>query len=191
MARRLVLGKAGSDYGLFVSKSGTDVVNDSGTLTNGDNLLFDSRVGIGSLPLKFHGQGTLGLPSTRTDTLKGDTFTTITHNLGYKPFVIVQWCFSTDVTSGVATKMYPAMHFYYNEFDYDTEFGSNTQEFDSFFKGGVWFEVTTTTLKIYNNFAGGEKTAELDNVLEETETISPLEIKYAFLIFDVEGVDTT
>ena len=198
MARRLVLGKAGSDYGLFVSKSGTDVVNDSGTLTNGDNLLFDSRVGIGSLPLKFHGQGTLGLPSTRTDTLKGDTFTTITfpdeagsgQGLGYKPFVIVQWCFTTDLVSGVASKMYPAMHFYYDEFDYDTEFGSNTQEFDSFFKGGVWFEVTTTTLKIYNNFAGGEKTAELDNVLEETETISPLEIKYAFLIFDVEGVDT-
>jgi len=52
MARRLVLGKAGSDYGLFVSKSGTDVVNDSGTLTNVDNsgnlcnndlMIFDSR----------------------------------------------------------------------------------------------------------------------------------------------------
>ena len=198
MARRLVLGKAGSDYGLFVSKSGTDVVNDSGTLTNGDNLLFDSRVGIGSLPLKFHGQGTLGLPSTQTDTLTGDTFATISfpdeagtgQGLGYKPFVIVQWCFSTDVSNGVATKMYPAMHFYYDEFDYDTEFGSNTQEYESVFKGGVWFEVTTTTLKIYNNFAGGEKTEELDNVVGETETISPLEIKYAFLIFDVEGVDT-
>jgi hypothetical protein len=189
MARRLVLGKAGSDYGLFVSKSGTDVVNDSGTLTNGDNLLFDSRVGIGSLPLKFHGQGTLGLPSTRTDTLKGDTFTTITHNLGYKPFVIVQWCFSTDVTSGVATKMYPAMHFYYDEYDYDID-GSREEEFNAEFKGGVWFEVSNTALKIYNNFAGGLKTAELNDVLEEQEIISPLEIKYAFLIFDVEGVDT-
>ena len=190
MARRLVLGKAGSDYGLFVSKSGTDVVNDSGTLTNGDNLLFDSRVGIGSLPLKFHGQGTLGLPSTQTDTIKGDTFATITHNLGYKPFVVVQWCFSTDVSSGVATKMYPAMHFYYDEFDYDTEFGSNTQEYESVFKGGVWFEVTTTTLKIYNNFAGERSFATLDGVLEDEDDISPLEIKYAFLIFDVEGVDT-
>jgi hypothetical protein len=28
-------------------------------------------------------------------------------------------------------------------------------------------------------------------ILQEVETISPLEIKYAFLIFDVEGVDTT
>jgi len=186
MARRLVLGKAGSDYGLFVSKSGTDVVNDSGVLTSGENLLFDSRVGIGSLPLKFHGQGTLSPPAS----VGGKTTTTITHSLNYKPFVIVQWCFSTDVSSGVATKMYPAMHFYYDEFDYNTEYGNNTQDYESVFKGGVWFEVTTTTLKIYNNFAGGERTAEVDNVLEETETISPLEIKYAFLIFDVEGVDT-
>jgi hypothetical protein len=194
MARKLLLGKAGSDYGLFVSKTDasgntTDVVNDSGVLTDGTNLLFDSRVGIGSLPLKFHGQGTIGLPSTSTDTLTGDTFATITHNLGYKPFVIVQWCFSTDVTSGVATKMYPAMHFYYDEYDYDID-GSREEEFNAEFKGGVWFEVSNTALKIYNNFAGGLKTAELNDVLEEQEIISPLEIKYAFLIFDVEGVDT-
>ena len=111
MAKRILLGKASSDYGLFVSKAGTDVVNNSNVLTSSENLIFDSRVGIGSLPLKFHGQGTLGLPSTQTDTVTGDTFATITHNLGYKPFVIVQWCFSTDVSNGIATKMYPAMHF--------------------------------------------------------------------------------
>ena len=190
MARRLLLGKAGSDYGLFVSKSGTDVINDSGTLANGDDLLFDSRVGIGSLPLKFHGEGTLGLPSTRSDALTSDTFATITHNLGFKPFVIVQWCFSTDVSSGVATKMYPAMHFYWEEEDEDTEFGTNTQVFERESVGGVWFEVSTTTLKIYNNFAGERSFATLDGVLQEEDDISPLEIKYAFLIFDVEGVDT-
>jgi len=187
MAKRILLGKAGSDYGLFVSKAGIDVVNNSNVLTSSENLLFDSRVGIGSLPLKFHGQGTISAPAV----VGIPASTTITHSLNYKPLVIVQWCFSTDVSNGIATKMYPAMHFYYDEFDYDTEFGSNTQEFESVFKGGVWFEVTTTTLKIYNNFAGGEKTEELDNVLQEVETISPLEIKYAFLIFDVEGVDTT
>jgi len=190
MARRLLLGKAGSDYGLFVSKSGTDVINDSGTLANGDDLLFDSRVGIGSLPLKFHGEGTLGLPSTRSHALTSDTFATITHNLGFKPFVIVQWCFSTDVSSGVATKMYPAMHFYWEEDDEDTEFGTNTQVFERESVGGVWFEVSTTTLKIYNNFAGERSFATLDGVLQEEDDISPLEIKYAFLIFDVEGVDT-
>ena len=43
MARRLVLGKAGSDYGLFISKIGVDVVNDSGTLCDKDLMIFDSR----------------------------------------------------------------------------------------------------------------------------------------------------
>ena len=43
MSRRILLGKAGSDYGLFISKLGVDVVNDSGTLCNKDLLVFDSR----------------------------------------------------------------------------------------------------------------------------------------------------
>ena len=82
------------------------------------------------------------------------------------------------------------MHFYWEEEDTDTEFGTNTQVFERESVGGVWFEVTTTTLKIYNNFAGERSFATLDGVLEDEEDISPLEIKYAFLIFDVEGVDT-
>ena len=32
MTRRVLLGKGGSDYGLFISKIGVDVINDSGTL---------------------------------------------------------------------------------------------------------------------------------------------------------------
>ena len=43
MTRRVLLGKAGSDYGLFISKIGVDVVNDSGTLCNNDLMIFDSR----------------------------------------------------------------------------------------------------------------------------------------------------
>ena len=43
MSRRVLLGKAGSDYGLFISKLGVDVINDSGTLCNKDLLIFDSR----------------------------------------------------------------------------------------------------------------------------------------------------
>jgi len=188
MARRLVLGKAGSDYGLFVSKSGTDVINDSGVLTSGENLLFDSRVGIGSLPLKFHGQGTISAPAT----VGTSATTTITHSLNYKPFVIVQWCFSTDVTNGVATKMYPAMRYEFDENDYNTDYGTNEEEYDSRIYGGVTFQVTTTTVIIKNHFSGGikEYTVTGQGASQEIENISPLEIKYAFLIFDVEGVDT-
>ena len=43
VSRRVLLGKAGSDYGLFISKIGVDVVNDSGTLCNKDFMIFDSR----------------------------------------------------------------------------------------------------------------------------------------------------
>jgi hypothetical protein len=43
MSRRVLLGKAGSDYGLFVSKLGVDVTDSSGNLCNKDLLIFDSR----------------------------------------------------------------------------------------------------------------------------------------------------
>ena len=43
MSRRVLLGKGGSDYGLFISKIGVDVVDDSGNLCNNDLMIFDSR----------------------------------------------------------------------------------------------------------------------------------------------------
>ena len=43
MSRRVLLGKAGTDYGLIISKIGVDVVNDSGTLCDKDLMIFDSR----------------------------------------------------------------------------------------------------------------------------------------------------
>ena len=196
MASKVLLGKAGSDYGLFVSKTDnsgntTPVIASDGSLADGTNLQFDSRVGIGSLPLKFHGQGQLGRPATISEATSSDTFTTITHNLGYKPYCIVQWCLSTDISSGLATKMYPAMHFYFEELDEETEGqGEDVTRFQRKSVGGVWFEVSNTTLKIYNNFAGEVATEKFDGVLQETGTVTPLIINYAFLIFDVEGVET-
>ena len=186
MAKRILLGKAGSDYGLFVSKAGIDVVNNSNVLTSSENLLFDSRVGIGSLPLKFHGQGTISAPAT----VGTPASTTITHSLNYKPLVIVQWCFSTDVSNGIATKMYPAMYFNFFEDDYNSDYGISEEEYESRLYGGVGFQVTTTTLVIKNHFSGGTKeyTVTGQGASQEIENISPLAINYAFLIFDVEGV---
>ena len=186
MAKRILLGKAGSDYGLFVSKAGIDVVNNSNVLTSSENLLFDSRVGIGSLPLKFHGQGTISAPAV----VGIPASTTITHSLNYKPLVIVQWCFSTDVSNGIATKMYPAMYFNFFEDDFNSDYGINEEEYESRLYGGVSFEVTTTTLVIKNHFSGGTKeyTVTGQGASQEIENISPLAINYAFLVFDVEGV---
>jgi hypothetical protein len=186
MAKRILLGKAGSDYGLFVSKAGIDVVNNSNVLTSSENLLFDSRVGIGSLPLKFHGQGTISAPAV----VGIPASTTITHSLNYKPLVIVQWCFSTDVSNGIATKMYPAMYFNFFEDDYNSDYGISEEEYESRLYGGVGFQVTTTTLVIKNYFSGGTKEYIVtgQGASQEIENISPLAINYAFLIFDVEGV---
>ena len=69
MAKRIILGKpASEDHGLYVSKSGTDVVNSSNVLTSSTNLMFDSRVGVGALDLKYHGQGLLGVPGNNLAT---------------------------------------------------------------------------------------------------------------------------
>ena len=45
MSKRVILGKAGdgSEYGLFVSKSGTDVIDGNDDIASPQNLLFDSR----------------------------------------------------------------------------------------------------------------------------------------------------
>ena len=186
MAKRILLGKAGSDYGLFVSKAGIDVVNNSNVLTSSENLLFDSRVGIGSLPLKFHGQGTISAPAV----VGIPASTTITHSLNYKPLVIVQWCFSTDVSNGIATKMYPAIYFTFFEDDSNSDYGISEEEYESRLYGGVSFQVTTTTLVIKNHFSGGRKEYIVtgQGASQEIENISPLAINYAFLVFDVEGV---
>ena len=87
MAKRILLGKpANDDYGLYVSKSGSDVIDGSGNLTSDTNLMFDSRVGTGALNLKFHGQGLLGVPGNNLNTsnlrtVTSDTTATITHEI--------------------------------------------------------------------------------------------------------------
>jgi hypothetical protein len=201
MARRVLLGKAGSDQGFFVSKSGTDVVNSSGVLTSGENLLFDSRVGIGSLPLKFHGEGLLGVPPNVGNSsgqsiqiqqgFTSSTKATITHNLGYKPYCIVQWCFQSDLDSnGIATKMYPITHTNYQLDAEFSDYGQRVQEYSTEGVLGVWYEVTTTQLIIYNNMQGEYGYETLDGTVQYTQGTSGRSIAYAFLIFDVQGVDT-
>ena len=202
MAKRVLLGKAGSNQGFFVSKSGTDVVDTSGNLTAGTNLQFDSRVGIGSLPLKFHGQGVLGIPPNAEDSedqsiqiqtgFVSGTKATITHNLGYRPFCIVQWCFNSDLDlNGIATKMYPAMHANFEAEAEESDYGNNIQEYRSEGVLGVWYEITTTQLIIYNNFQGIYGYESLDSEIQYTDYTQGKAIDYAFLIFDVEGVETT
>ena len=197
MARRIILGKpAGEDYGLYVSKSETNVVDASNNLTSATNLMFDARGGVGSLDLKFHGQGLLGVPgnnlATATDLNTSDTFATISHNLGFEPFVIVQWTLQSDLSGGVATKMYQASA------DFNTD---STRFFSSGGQGttqqrlaraGVSYTVNSSSLIIKNNMIGElfiSKSGTLGQTFSETSRsyVGGKSIAYAFLIFDLQG----
>jgi len=103
MSRRIVLGKVNSsDHGIFVSKTGQDIVDSSGNLTSAVNQLFNSKASsAGNFTLKRKGQ----LVISGASTISGNS-TTITHNLGFRPLVFAQWCFPNELDSNnVATKM--------------------------------------------------------------------------------------
>jgi len=193
MAKRLLIGKpSGEDYGLYVSKPGVDVINGSNVLTDRDNLQFDSEVGVGSLNLKNYGQGLLGIPGnsalTSGSTIgASDSVAVITHNLGFIPFVIVQWCLQSDISGGVATKMYTASMDWTSNAGQTTNISANELQT----KGGVSYAVTNSTLTITNNMVGQMKrTFSLQSGgFAETSrfTQGGVAVGYAYLIFDLQG----
>ena len=90
--KRIVLGKRGSDYGLFISKDGEDA---DSTSTSG--LIFDSNAAF-TPTIKTYGQGFLQATTAfRSGTPKaeyssGDAGTVrITHGLNYAPQVYMRW----------------------------------------------------------------------------------------------------
>ena len=89
MANRILAGNRGSGgYGLYVSKTGEDV------LTTTEGLAFDSRAG-NSTGIKTMGQG------TTTSTAE------IVHGLSYEPLFAVRWCTSAELDgNNIATKVF-------------------------------------------------------------------------------------
>lgn len=94
MARRIVLGKRGNDYGLFVSKATEDAAS-----TSTDGLIFDSNAAY-TMNVKTYGQGFLSATTTwRSGTPKaewdsGDAGTVrISHGVGYAPQVYMRWTY--------------------------------------------------------------------------------------------------
>ena len=189
MAKRLLIGKpSGEDYGLYVSKKAIDVINGSNVLTDRDNLQFDSEVGIGSLNLKNYGQGLLGIPGnsalTSGSTIgASDSVAVITHNLNFIPFVIVQWCLQSDISGGVASKMYTASL----DWTSTTTFSSGTNGNQLQTKGGVSYAVTSSTLTITNNMVGQMKRFLSSGSETSRTSQGGVEVGYAYLIFDTQG----
>jgi hypothetical protein len=193
MAKRLLIGKPnGEDYGLYVSKEGVNVIDGSNNLTNRDNLQFDSEVGLGSLNLKNYGQGLLGIPgnsalSSGSTIGASDSVAVINHNLGFVPFVIVQWCLQSDISGGVATKMYTASLDWTS--DTNSTIVSNATQLET--RGGVSYAVTSSTLTITNNMIGQVKrffTLQSGGFVETSrEYEGGVAVGYAYLIFDLQG----
>jgi len=97
-SRILIGNRSTGGYGLYVSKTGDEVTNTT------NPLAFDSRTGTG-WSIKQAGQFTVSGSQT------------INHGLGYTPLFAVRWCTSSQISSGVATKVYSPSYAYAVERD--------------------------------------------------------------------------
>ncbi len=158
MANRVLVGKRGSDHGLFVSRAGQNVV------TSDEPLGFDSRA-VESLIVQSYGQSIL-VPQVQhrtsgaqlTYTYNSTTYSqhehTITHNLGYIPAYAVRFCSATQITSGQATSSYSPFTYSSGSVEYqeDDEEGGDEITFPeaSGTVGLAITDVTTSSFKLTN-----------------------------------------
>lgn len=177
MAKRIVLGEVnGGDYGLYVSKAGVDIIDGSGNLPIGQNIMFSSSLGNrGGWILKSKGEFSLAAPNTGTPTQQ-----IITHNLGYRPLVIVQYSYANELSGGVATLVRTPFYFLYDIVDEGLEgFGPGTLLFEF----GVTYYTTTTQLVI-SNFGRRSATGQTDEFISDNANYRGTAY-IAYLIFGV------
>ena len=184
MANRVIVGKRGSDYGVFASRSGVDVTDT--TLTT--PLSFDSRAAT-SLNVHSFGQGIVVAfndgngAAQQSITFGGVTYTsssaTITHNLGFVPAFAVRWNRYSDLSSGVAPKVYSPYYMNISEESEEDEDGESEQTEDR--DGGCSAEMSTTALTIENNMR------EYLNINSSTTVGNSAAVCYAYVIFKEEN----
>jgi hypothetical protein len=116
MAKRLLVGKRGSNFGLFVSKPGVDVTSTSTT----GGMAFDSN-SIESPKVVGYGQGILS-PRTTGDLTYSEAkaiytgapsashVVRVSHGLSYAPLVFVRWSYGGDLSSSKAKRTYNMGH---------------------------------------------------------------------------------
>ena len=185
MANRVIVGKRGSDYGLFVSKSGVDVTASSSTTP----LSFDSNAANG-LNVHSYGQGILvpDAPANASYSFGGVTYTadqaTITHNLGYTPAYAVRWCTATEISSGVATAVWSPSTIELVHIETTNE-GDEEEESESYeeFGGLSVYAPNTNTLKLSNYFGASDITASTSSINSNGSAV----IFYSYVIFHTEN----
>lgn len=170
MSNRVLLGKRGSDYGLFVSKPGEDVTNAAVST----NLSFDSRAS-GSLYVAgegsaLKGEGSLAAPSGSA------VYTVLSHSLGYVPAYAVRWCYASDLSSGVAQRMYNPSNIVCTKITYLPYYQTETDTAT----GGVHCIMTDSNLTILNYEFGIDHSSGsgLSDVAAQI-------IYYAYIIFQI------
>ena len=150
MANRIVLGKRGSDYGLFISQNGVDVTDTSSATP----LAFDSRA-VRGLVVHAKGEGSLAPFSSNTSGgVDTPTTTTITHGLGYVPLYVVRWCYASDLIGGVALRMYTPSMFRSEYITLDEGFGGDIDEWMEITNAGVATSASTSSITIENHEFG-------------------------------------
>lgn len=176
--KRVVLGKVETgDYGLYVSKAGTDIIDSGGNLPSGTNIMFSSSLNQpGGWNLKYKGEFALSSPSTTTPNTQ-----TITHSLGYRPLVVVQYCYANELSGGVATTMRTPFYFYYDIDDEGLEGGGAGTQVYQF---GVTYYVSTTQL-IVSNYGYHSLIGNPDDFLSHNSNYTGTAY-VAYLIFGVQ-----
>ena len=159
MAKRILLGKWGSgsdDYGLKVSKAGSEVINSDGTAVDMEDLIFDSDNAVGSLGIykvynitsvpavTANGSGATGGGFGQNGTA-GSTTQPFGETLGFVPFAVVQ---RTDVSNdfhiiGGASWTASIMNG-------NLGGASGFQDSQGFDDSGYYYITTTTGITIYN-----------------------------------------
>lgn len=140
MSKRVVLGNiGGTNYGLRVSKPGTDAINTDGSAVGVDNLLFDSLNPIGHFPLwrYYRRQVAAGTrDSTSLVVTPGTTTISFGTTLPFAPFA---FCYK-EISGGVYSQ--------YGHFSYEDGSYTGTGRV-----GDDGFQYTTTTTQaVISNF---------------------------------------
>ena len=180
MANRVLLGKRGSDYGLFVSQKDIDVTDTSLTTP----LSFDSRA-VRGLMIAAKGEGSLAPAASNSGGVDYPTSVTISHGLGYVPAYAVRWCIASDLSSGIATRMRSPAYYRREELEMigdDEEIEENvvTDEY------GCTTGISSSNLTIYNHYFG--QSSEGDSA--EYFGTGKQTIYYAYIIFKAKSFGT-
>jgi len=191
MANRVLVGSRGSDDGLFVSRSGQNVI------TSDEPLGFDSRA-VESLIVHSFGQYIL-VPQVQHRTTGAqlsysdgaNTYTqhehTITHNLGYTPAYAVRFCTLNEISSGVATSSYSPFTYASGAVEYqedDEESGDEITFPEA--SGTVGIEISNVTTNSFKLTNVGRRT--FDDVVGKATSLGNDSIYlYSYVIFTADN----